>query len=109
MMDNTIHLLWLFILCGLITFGIRYFWIGLEGQYQAPKWLKTTLPWVPICALSAMIAPDIAAQAKSAAVSYAPWIAAFSAAWVAWRYENVWFTVITGFGVLVLLNYFLVK
>jgi len=49
----------LMLVCGVITFGIRYSFIAAEGQYQPPAWFRRLLPFVPIAALTALTAPEL--------------------------------------------------
>lgn len=52
--------LWgLMLLCGVITFAIRYSFIAVEGHYQPPAWFRRLLPFVPIAALTALVAPEL--------------------------------------------------
>jgi len=50
---------WLMLACGAITFGIRYSFIAAEGHYQPPSWFRRLLPFVPIAALTAIVAPEL--------------------------------------------------
>jgi branched-subunit amino acid transport protein len=52
--------LWgLMLVCGLLTFAIRYSFIAAEGHYQPPSWFRRLLPFVPIAALTALTAPEL--------------------------------------------------
>lgn len=52
--------LWtLMLVCGVITFFIRYSFIAAEGHYQPPTWFRRLLPFVPISALTALVAPEL--------------------------------------------------
>ena len=52
--------LWLLmVLCGLLTFAIRYSFIAAEGHYLPPPWFSRLLPFVPIAALTALTAPEL--------------------------------------------------
>lgn len=53
------NLWWLMLLSGAVTFGIRYSFIATEGHYQPPQWFRRMLPFVPIAALTALVAPDL--------------------------------------------------
>jgi branched-subunit amino acid transport protein len=50
---------WLMVACGVITFGIRYSFIAAEGHFQPPGWFRRLLPFVPIAALTALVAPEL--------------------------------------------------
>ncbi|MBK7014862.1 MAG: AzlD domain-containing protein [Sulfuritalea sp.] len=49
----------LMIVCGLITFAIRYSFIAAEGHFQPPDWFVRLLPFVPVAALTALTAPEL--------------------------------------------------
>ena len=49
----------LMVVCGLVTFLIRYSFIAAEGHYQPPAWFRRLLPFVPIAALTALTAPEL--------------------------------------------------
>jgi branched-subunit amino acid transport protein len=52
--------LWLvFIGAGLLTFATRLSFIALSGRYRPPSWFVAMLPFVPIAALTALVAPDL--------------------------------------------------
>jgi branched-subunit amino acid transport protein len=52
--------LWgLMLLSGVVTFCIRYSFIAAEGHYQPPSWFRRLLPFVPIAALTALVAPEL--------------------------------------------------
>lgn len=52
--------LWgLLLICGLITFCIRYSFIAAEGHYQPPQWFRLLLPFVPVAALTALTTPEL--------------------------------------------------
>lgn len=50
---------WLMLVCGVVTFGIRYSFIAAEGHYQPPPWFRHVLPFVPISALTALTVPEL--------------------------------------------------
>lgn len=52
--------LWgLMLLSGAVTFCIRYSFIAAEGHYRPPPWFRRLLPFVPIAALTALVAPEL--------------------------------------------------
>jgi branched-subunit amino acid transport protein len=53
------NLWWLMLLSGAVTFAIRYSFIAAEGHYQPPPWFRRLLPFVPIAALTALVAPEL--------------------------------------------------
>jgi branched-subunit amino acid transport protein len=50
---------WLMVVCGVVTFGIRYSFIAAEGHFQPPGWFHRLLPFVPVAALTALTAPEL--------------------------------------------------
>jgi branched-subunit amino acid transport protein len=50
---------WLMAVCGVVTFCIRYSFIVAEGHYRPPPWFRRLLPFVPIAALTALVAPEL--------------------------------------------------
>lgn len=46
--------------CGLITFLIRYSFIAAQGHFRPPAWFVRLLPFVPVAALTALTAPELA-------------------------------------------------
>lgn len=50
---------WLWIACGAATFLIRYSFIGAEGRFGLPDAFRRLLPYVPVAALTALVAPDV--------------------------------------------------
>jgi branched-subunit amino acid transport protein len=50
---------WLMVVCGAITFAIRYSFIAAEGHFQPPGWFHRLLPFVPIAALTALTVPEL--------------------------------------------------
>jgi len=52
--------IWLLMLvCGAVTFAIRYSFIVAEGHYRPPVWFVQLLPFVPVAALTALVAPEL--------------------------------------------------
>ena len=50
---------WLMVVCGVITFAIRYSFIAAEGHFRPPGWFHRLLPFVPIAALTALTVPEL--------------------------------------------------
>ena len=50
---------WLMVTCGIVTFLIRFSFVGAEGQWAMPSWFRSALPFVPIAALTALVAPEL--------------------------------------------------
>jgi branched-subunit amino acid transport protein len=47
------------VVCGAITFAIRYSFTAAEGHFQPPGWFHRLLPFVPIAALTALTVPEL--------------------------------------------------
>jgi branched-subunit amino acid transport protein len=92
--------LWpLFLACGALTFLIRYSFIGAEGRIRLPSWFQRLLPFVPVAALTALIAPDvflIAGQLQLGLDNPRLW-AAVVAIIVAALWRNTLLTIFLGF------------
>jgi len=105
MSQTTLLLLWL--VCGLITFAIRYSFIALEGHYRPPSWFIRWLPFVPIAALTALVTPElllVAGQIDLGAGNPRFWAGLVAIA-VAARWRNTLLTIASGFVALWLLNW----
>jgi branched-subunit amino acid transport protein len=53
------NLWFVLVAAGLLTFAIRLSFIAMAGRYQPPSWFVVLLPFVPIAALTALVAPDL--------------------------------------------------
>jgi branched-subunit amino acid transport protein len=97
----------LWIACGLLTFAIRYSFIALEGHYRPPGWFIRWLPFVPIAALTALVAPEVLLVAGKLSLGFDNprlW-AAIVAIGVAARWRNTLLTIASGFVALGLLRW----
>lgn len=93
------------LICGLLTFLIRLSFIAVEGRMTPPAWFRAALPFVPIAALTALIAPDLLLVDQRLSVIANPRLAAgMVAAAVAWRWRRATLTIVSGFLVLFLLH-----
>ncbi|MDB5805190.1 MAG: branched-chain amino acid transport [Betaproteobacteria bacterium] len=95
--------LWLTMaLAGLLTFLIRYSFIGAAGRITPPEWFRRMLRFVPIAALTALIWPDLLMPAGEWQLSFANprLLAGLIAALVAWRSQNIFLTIAIGMGAL---------
>lgn len=99
--------LWLvFVGAGLITFAIRLSFIALAGRYQPPSWFVVLLPFVPIAALTALIAPDLLMVAGQFNVGFDNprfWAGLVAIAVAAWR-KNILLTIGCGFVALLMVQ-----
>lgn len=95
-------LLLTFAAIGLLTFGLRFAFIALQGRWGPPAWLTGALRFVPVAVLSAIIVPDLVLRDN--ALDLAPdnprLVCGVVAALVAWRTKNVVLTVGAGMAVL---------
>jgi branched-subunit amino acid transport protein len=100
--------LWgLMLVCGVLTFAIRYSFIALEGHYRPPGWFIRWLPFVPIAALTALVAPEVLLVAGKLSLGFDNprlW-AAIVAIGVAARWRNTLLTIASGFVALGLLRW----
>jgi branched-subunit amino acid transport protein len=102
--------LWLTILlAGLITFLIRYSFIGTAGRFSAPAWFRGMLRFVPIAALTALIWPDLLMPTGGLSISLENprLVAGLIAGLVAWRSGNIFLTIGTGMAALWTLQWWL--
>lgn len=95
--------LWLvFVAAGLATFAIRFSFIAMAGRYQPPSWFVSLLPFVPIAALTALIAPDLVLVAGRFDIGLDNprfWAALVAIAVAAWK-KNILLTIGCGFAAL---------
>jgi branched-subunit amino acid transport protein len=86
---------------GVLTFAIRLSFIALEGRASLPGWFKEALPYVPVAALTALIAPDLLARDGVVHLAgNARLFAGLVAIGVAWRWKNASLTIVAGFAAL---------
>lgn len=90
------------LLAGLLTFLIRYSFIGTAGGYTPPAWFRGMMRFVPIAALTALIWPDLLMvdEAAHLSLSNPRLIAGVVAGIVAWRSGNIFLTIGVGMAVL---------
>ena len=86
------------VLGGLLTFAVRYSFIGLLAHRNVPGWAADALRLVPIAALSALIAADLTAPQPSVTLTWTRWAAAALAAVIAWFTKSVGWAVLVGMG-----------
>lgn len=91
--------------CGAMTFLIRVSFIAAEGRYSPPSWFRAMLPFVPVAALTALIAPDLMLVGGEIRLLHNPrFLAGVVAIGVAWRWKNTTLTIVVGFIALFLLR-----
>lgn len=96
----------LWLICGLVTFAIRYSFIALEGHVRPPGWFVRGLPFVPIAALTALTAPELllAAGQLSIGADNPRFWAGLLAIGIAARWRNTLLTIAGGFAAFWLLR-----
>ncbi|WP_110514754.1 AzlD domain-containing protein [Herpetosiphon llansteffanensis] len=97
--------LWLtIVVIGLITFAIRYSFIGLVNNADFPAIVQRGLRFVPAAVLAAIIASDLAISNKQIDLINSKMAAGAIAIIVAWYSRQVIPTLVAGFIVFLLLN-----
>ena len=81
------------VVAGLVTFAIRYSFIGSAGRGSAPRWFVEALRFVPVAALSALIWPDLLLTGQGLDPLQPRLVAGLVAAVVAWRSRSVLATI----------------
>jgi branched chain amino acid efflux pump len=99
--------IWLvFILGGLLTFGMRFVFIYLLGRFEVPETVRRALRFVPPAVLSAIVFPEL--LIRSGQIDLSPFnyrlLAGLGAVLVAWRTKNTLLTILAGMLALVLLE-----
>lgn len=92
---------------GVLTFGIRFSLIALSGAIAMPARLQRALQFVPVAALTAIIAPELLLSHGTLDVSpgNARLVAGLVAVLVAWRTRNALLTIVLGMATLWLLQF----
>jgi branched-subunit amino acid transport protein len=99
--------IWLvFLLGGVLTFGMRFIFIYLLGRFEIPETLRGALRFVPPALLSAIVVPEL--LVRSGQIDLTPsnfrLLAGLAAVLVARRTKNTLLTILGGMLVLVLLE-----
>jgi branched-subunit amino acid transport protein len=95
-----------FILGGLLTFGMRFSFIYLMGRVALPDYARRVLRFVPAAVLAAIVAPEVLMPAGQLDVSLgnsyllAATAAVIAALWI----RNTLITILIGMAVLALLQ-----
>jgi branched-subunit amino acid transport protein len=98
--------LWLVMTCaGVVTFAIRYSFIGAAGRIDAPDWFVRMLRFVPVAALSALVWPDLLLADGTISFAGPRLVAGLIAAAIAWRTRNILLTIASGMLALWLLQW----
>ncbi|WP_027892670.1 AzlD domain-containing protein [Calidithermus chliarophilus] len=86
------------LLAGVVTFYLRYSFIGYAHRMQTPEWFRRALRYVPAAVLSALVCKALVYYGGTLqlTLSNERLLAAVIAAGVAWRTKNVLWTTVTG-------------
>ena len=101
--------IWLvFLLGGLLTFGMRFIFIYLLGRFEVPETMRRALRFVPPAVLSAIVFPELLIQSGQLNVTFTNFrlIAGMLAVLVAWKTKNTLLTILGGMVTLLLLEFF---
>jgi branched-subunit amino acid transport protein len=101
--------LWAIIFGGmLVTYAIRLSFIALVPQERLPSLFRRGLTYVPHAVLAAIILPALVRPDGPIDLSFgnARLIAGTLAALIAWRFRNIWLTILVGMAVLLILTVF---
>jgi branched-subunit amino acid transport protein len=99
--------IWLvFLLGGLLTFGMRFIFIYLLGRFEVPEMVRRALRFVPPAVLTAIVVPELVIRSGQMDVSLMNFrlLAGVAAILVAWRTKNPLLTILGGIVVLLLLE-----
>lgn len=100
--------IWLvFLLGGLLTFGMRFIFIYLLGRFEVPATMRRALRFVPPAVLSAIVVPELMMHSGQIDISWMNFrlLAGIVAVLVAWRTKNTLLTILGGMAVLLLLEF----
>ena len=101
--------IWLvFLLGGLLTFGMRFIFIYLLGRFEVPEMMRRALRFVPPAVLSAIVVPELLIRSDRLNLSLMNFrlLAGIVAVLVAWRTKNTLLTILGGMLALLLLEFF---
>ena len=99
--------IWLvFLLGGLLTFGMRFIFIYLLGRFEVPETIRRALRFVPPAVLSAIVVPELLIRSGQIDVSWMNFrlLAGVVAVLVAWKTKNTLLTILGGMATLLLLE-----
>ena len=86
---------------GLLTFGIRVSFIALFSRVdEIPPLVQTLLRYVPAAVLAGLVFPAFLTVGASGTPEFDKLLAGGAAAAIAWRSENVLYTLVVGMGTL---------
>lgn len=90
-----------------VTFTVRWFMLGFARSIVFPAWFKAALTFVPVAILTAIVVPMMLLPKGVWWLSWQnPYLfAGLIAAWVAWRWQHLLLTLVTGLIAFALLSY----
>jgi len=100
--------IWLvFLLGGLLTFGMRFSFIYLLGKYEVPETMRRALRFVPPSVLTAIVVPELVMRSGQLDFSLTNFrlLAGVIAILVAWKSKNTLLTIAVGMLALLLLEF----
>ena len=100
--------IWLvFLLGGLLTFGMRYSFIYLLGRYEIPETIRRALRFVPPAVLTAIVVPELVIQSGQMDISLTNFrlLAGVVAVLVAWKTKHTLLTILAGMFTLLILEF----
>ena len=99
--------IWLiFLLGGLLTFGMRFSFVYLLGRFEVPVTMRRALRFVPPSVLTAIVVPELVIKSGQIDFSLTNFrlVAGVIAILVAWRTKNTLLTIVVGILALLLLD-----
>ena len=99
--------IWLvFLLGGVLTFGMRFIFIYLLGRFEIPETLRGALRFVPPALLSAIVVPELLVRSGQIDLTLSNFrlLAGLAAVLVAWKTKNTLLTILGGMVTLLLLE-----
>lgn len=96
-------------LAGIVTFLIRFSFIGLWGKLHLPEFVNKSLSYIPTAVLSAIVVPELLIREGQVDVSLmnSRLLAGVIAILVAWKTKSPILTILAGMGALLLLQFLL--
>lgn len=81
-----------------VTFGVRYAPLLVAGRVEMPRRVFKALRYVPVAVLTAISVPAALMPQGDLDLSLnnAYWIASLAAVWIAWRTQNLLYTIVGG-------------
>ncbi len=100
--------IWLvFLLGGLLTFGMRFIFVYLLGRFEIPETMRRALRFVPPAVLSAIVVPELIIKSGQIDLTLTNFrlLAGLVAMLVAWKTKNTLLTILAGMLALLSLEY----